>query len=360
VPEDDWQRAVLGDVAASAAEPGPPPAAPTPAPVSPPPADVPPPAVADLPPPPPEPPAPAPGLPPEAAALLTGKPRRGDSVPRRLGRSLRGIVGSSAARVTAEVTAVARQLQQPVTTGRQIVVTSVHGGAGKSTVSALLGCAYAHYRPDPVLVMEANPTLGTLPVRLAAPSLRWTMSDVAKVVNPSMRFDQVIGYLVGLPEGGWLLPGSKGQIGARVSLAEYQTVAVALRRYFAITVVDCETLPGELARSALAGAQARVLVAPATAEGVAAARTVLEWMGSVPRPMLPGTVVALNSTSPHTAIDLAAARRYLRVGDVSVVHLPYDRHLAAGGAVRLPLLGQETRDATARLGAELLDRAVRR
>ncbi len=353
MPQDDWQRAVLNDVAAPAAEPVPPPTAPAPAPVAPPPA------VADAPPPAPEPPAPAPTLPPEAAALLTGKPRRGDSAARRVGRALHGVL-SSTARQTAEVTAVARRLQQPITTGRQIVVTSVHGGAGKSTVSALLGCAYAHYRPDPVLVMEANPTLGTLPVRLAAPSLRWTMSDVAEVVAPSMRFDQVIGYLVGLPEGGWLLPGSRGEIGARVSLAEYQTVAMALRRYFAITVVDCETLPGELARSALAGAQARVLVAPATMEGVAAARTVLDWLGSVPRPMLPGTVVALNSTSPHTAIDLEAATRYLRVGDTPVVHVPYDRHLAAGGAVRLALLGQETRDATARLGAELLDRAVRR
>ncbi|GAA1901259.1 MinD/ParA family ATP-binding protein [Streptantibioticus ferralitis] len=361
MPEDDWQRAVLNDVtarsAAAAMDPGP--ADPVPAIAAP--AVVPlPPAAADVAPPSPEPPAPAPVLTPEAAALLTGKPRRGESAARRVGRSLRRLVASSAARETAEVTGVARQLQQPITTGRQIVVTSVHGGAGKTAITTLLGSAYAHYRSDPVLVMEANPTLGTLPVRLDAPSLRWTMSDVARVVAPSMRFDQVIGYLVALPEGGWLLPGSKGQIGARVSLDEYQTVAMALRRYFAITMVDCESLPGELARSAMAGAQARVLVAPATVEGVASARTVLEWMGSVPRPMLPGTVVALNATSPHTAIDLPAAERYLRVGDVRVVHVPYDRHLAAGGAVRLALLGQRTRDAAARLGAELLDRAVRR
>lgn len=82
-----------------------------------------------------------------------------------------------------------------------------------------------------------------------------------------MPFDQILGYLVALPEGGWLLPGSRGQIGARLELAAYQSVAVALRRYFAITVVDCESLPGELARSALSAAQSRVLVAPPPSRG---------------------------------------------------------------------------------------------
>jgi MinD-like ATPase involved in chromosome partitioning or flagellar assembly len=305
-----------------------------------------------------QPPALVPALPSEAEALVTGKPRKGDSAGRRIVRGLRRLVASSTARESGEVTRVARELQQPITTGRQIVVTSVRGGAGKTTVAALLASAYAHHRPDPVLVMEANPTLGTLPVRVGAPSLRWTMSDVARVVTPSMRFDQVIGYLVGLPEGGWMLPGSKGQIGAQVSLEEYRDVAVALRRYFAITVVDCESLPGELARSAMAGAQARVLVTPATVDGVASTRSVLEWMGSLPRPMLPQTVVALAETAPHTAIDLAAAARYVQVGDVRVVRLPYDRQLAGGGAIRLSLLGEATREAVARLGAELLNRAV--
>ena len=371
--EDDWQRAVLGEVGGrTSAETGPSTVSamenhqpvdgdswaqqqsPTPGHVVPPPPPVAPAARAV----PLQPPALVPVLAPEAEALVAGKPRKGDSAGRRLARGLRRLVASSAAWETDEVTRVARELQQPITTGRQIVVTSVRGGAGKTTIAALLASAYAHHRPDPVLVMEANPTLGTLPVRVGAPSLRWTMSDVARVLTPSMRFDQVIGYLVELPESGWLLPGSKGQIGAQMSLEEYRDVAVALRRYFAITVVDCESLPGELARSAMAGAQARVLVTPATVEGVASTRSVLEWMGSLPRPMLPRTVVALTETTPHTAIDLAAAARYLRLGDVRVVRLPYDRQLAGGGAIRLSLLGEATREAAARLGAELLNRAV--
>jgi MinD-like ATPase involved in chromosome partitioning or flagellar assembly len=308
----------------------------------------------------PAPPAPVPALAPAAEALRSARARRGESVARQARRTLRKLVPSSAARESEEANRVTAPLRQPISTGRQIVVTSVRGGAGKSTVAALLGSAFARYRPDPVLIMEADPALGTLPVRLGAPALRWTVADLAGVVGPQMRFDQIIGYLVALPEGGWLLPGSRGQIGAQVSLESYQRVIVALRHYFAVTVVDCETLPGELARSAMSAAQARVLVAPATVEGVTSTRPVLEWMAGMPRPMLSRTVVALVSTSPDTALDLAETVRYLSVSDgVSVMAVPYDRHLAAGGAIRLPALGHHTRDSALRLSAEVLARAIR-
>ncbi|MEU6174624.1 MinD/ParA family protein [Streptantibioticus parmotrematis] len=306
------------------------------------------------------PPQPVPALPPEAAALSVGKPVRGDGLPRRALRSLRTLFASSSAADVERVERVAALLQKPVTTGRQIVVTSVHGGAGKTTLAALLGSCYAHHRPDPVLMIEANPTLGTLPARVGAPTLLWSAAEFARVVTPHMRFDQVIGYLAGLPEGGWLLPGSKGQIGAQLGLSDYQRVATALRRFFAITVVDCETLPGELARSAMAGAQARVLATPATPEGVAATRAVLEWMGSLPRPLLRGTVVALTHTTPHQSLDTARAARYLGIGEVRVVAVPHDRHLARGGAIRTGLLGRPVHAAATELGAQLLDLATAR
>jgi MinD-like ATPase involved in chromosome partitioning or flagellar assembly len=305
-------------------------------------------------------PTPVPALVPAAEALRAARTRRGESVAQQARRTFRRLVPSSAAQRTEEENRVAAELRQPIRTGRQIVITSVRGGAGKSTVAALLGLAFARYRPDPVLIMEADPALGTLPVRLGAPTLRWTVEDLAAVVGPQMRFDQVIGYLVGLPEGGWLLPGSRGQIGAQVSLDSYQKVIVALRRFFAVTVVDCETLPGELARSAMSAAQARVLVAPATVEGVTSARPILEWMAGMPRPMLNGTVVALVSTSPDAALDLDEAARYLRVAEgVSVMAVPYDRHLAAGGAIRMPALDQGTRDCATRLASDILGRAIR-
>ncbi|AZM89723.1 hypothetical protein D1J60_15685 [Streptomyces sp. W1SF4] len=287
-----------------------------------------------------------------------GRPRHGDPLARRTLRTLRGALGSSVAKAVAAETELATQVQQPVTTGRQIVVTSIRGGSGKTTVTALLSRTYNHFRHDPVLTLEADAALGTLPVRLGVQSLRWTCADLAQIVRPSMQLTDITGYLVPLPDGGWLLPGSQGRIGAQVDVATYRTVMVALRRYFGVTVVDCETLPGEVARTALDTAHARVLTTPATAEGLVSTHAVLDWLGSLPVPVLPRTVVVLTVQSPHPAVDLGKAVEKLRATGAGVVVLPYDRHLASGGAVTSELLAFQTREASVRLAAEVLQRAV--
>ncbi|MFI9270242.1 hypothetical protein ACIGXM_05970 [Kitasatospora sp. NPDC052896] len=366
---DDWQRSLFGDLGGAAAPAPVPAAVPMDGPMDGPmdrpahgpaaPAQAVPPAarfaprLAKV-----EPPSPVPTLDP-ALGLVRGKPRSGDSAAVRTGRALRRLLSSSAAQEVERAARFAREIQQPVTTGRQIAVTSIRGGAGKTTVAALLGATFTHYRRDPVLLMEAEPALGSLPIRAGAQELRWTFDDLAQLITPSMPFDQVLGYLTKLPEGGWLLPGSRGQIGARLDLATFQQVAVALRRYFAITVLDCGSLPGELARSALSAAQARVLVAPASVEGVTSTHTVLSWMSGLPRPLLPTTVVVLAETTPHPRLDLAAASAHLRVEGAEVIGLPYDRHLAAGGRIDTARLALGTRERTSRLAAELLNRAVR-
>ncbi|MFF4365629.1 hypothetical protein [Streptomyces sp. NPDC001594] len=292
------------------------------------------------------------------AGAPVGRPRHGDPLMRRTLRTLRGALGSSAAKAVAAETGLATQVQQPVTTGRHIVVTSIRGGSGKTTVTALLSRTYNHFRHDPVLTLEADAALGTLPVRLGVESLRWTCGDLAQIVRPSMQLTDITGYLVPLPDGGWLLPGSQGRIGAQVDVATYRTVMVALRRYFGVTVVDCETLPGEVARTALDTAHARVLTTPATAEGLVSTHAVLDWLATLPVPVLPRTVVVLTVQSPHPAVDLAKATEKFAATGAGVVVLPYDRHLASGGSVRTELLGEGTRQAAVRLAAEVLQRAV--
>jgi MinD-like ATPase involved in chromosome partitioning or flagellar assembly len=281
------------------------------------------------------------------------KPRHGEGMASRALRGLRRTVSSSAAREVAETTAIAEILQQPVTTGRQIAVTSIRGGAGKSTLAALLGTTYAHYRQDPVLVVEADPALGSLPLRLGAETLRWTTGDLADIVEPQMSLLDVTGYLVQLPGNAWLLPGSQGQIGAMLDSKAYERVMISLRRYFGMTVIDCETLPAEVARVALSASQARILAAPATLEGITSTYAVLQWMQGLPPHVIAGTVVVLTELVPHAGLDVAKAAQKLTSTGASVQVMPYDRHLAAGGAIRTGLLAHETREAATRLAADV-------
>ncbi len=289
----------------------------------------------------------------ELADVGRQKPRRGESAMARAMRAVRRTVSGSAAREVAETTRTAKVLQQPVTTGRQIAVTSIRGGAGKSTLTALLGTAYAHYRKDPVLFVEADPALGSLPLRLGGQTLRWTTGDIASLVEPHMSLLDITGYLVQLPGNAWLLPGSQGQIGAMLDPASYGRAMVALRRYFGVTVVDCETLPAEVARVALYASHARVLATPATLEGVTSTHAVLQWMRGLPRQVTAGTVVVLTEPAPHPGLDLDAAVKKLTATGVSVHVLPYDRHLAAGGTIRTELLARPTREAATRIAADV-------
>ncbi|WP_406148913.1 MinD/ParA family protein [Streptomyces sp. NBC_01012] len=294
---------------------------------------------------------------------LTGairKPRHGEPLVSRAAQAVRRIVSSSAAREVTEITRTAERLQQPVRTGRQIAVTSIRGGAGKTTVAALLGTTYAHYRQDPVLLVEADPALGSLPLRLGSPSLRWTTGDVANIVEPQMSLLDITGYLVQLPDNAWLLPGSQGRIGAMLDTRAYERVMVSLRRYFGVTVVDCETLPAEVARVALSAAQARILTAPATLEGVTSTYNVLEWMQGLPRHVIDGTVVVLTEQVPRAGIDLGKAAQRLQSTGAGVQVLPYDRHLAAGGAIRTELLARSTRQAATRLAADVFQLSQKR
>ncbi|MEV1043683.1 MinD/ParA family protein [Streptomyces sp. NPDC049916] len=288
------------------------------------------------------------------------KPLRGETLLVRTSRVVRRIVSSSTAREVAEITSTATALQQPVTTGRQIAVTSIRGGAGKTTVAALLATAYAHYRRDPVLLVEADPALGSLPLRVGAETLRWTTSDLADIVEPQMSLLDVTGYLVQLPDNAWLLPGSQGRIGAMLDASAYERVMVSLRRYFGVTVVDCETLPAEVARVALSAAQAQVLATPATLDGVTSTYAVLQWMQGLPRYMVQGTVVALTSTAARPGIDVAAAAEKLRSTGAAVHVLPHDRHLAAGGVLHTDLLARPTRLAATRMAAEVFQLSQKR
>ncbi|MEW1798635.1 MinD/ParA family protein [Streptomyces virginiae] len=288
------------------------------------------------------------------------KPRHGEPFTARALRAVRRTVSSSAAREVAEATRAAELLQQPVTTGRQIAVTSIRGGAGKSTVAALLGTTYAHYRQDPVLFVEADPALGSLPIRLGAESLRWTTGDVADIVEPQMSLLDITGYLVQLRDNAWLLPGSQGQIGAMLDTPSYERAMVALRRYFGVTVVDCETLPAEVARVALSASQARVLATPATLDGVSSTYAVLQWMQGLPPHMLASTCVVITEQAPHCGVDLADAVRTLEAAGPSVHVLPYDRHLADGGHIRTELLAHSTRQTAARLAADVFQLSQKR
>lgn len=289
---------------------------------------------------------------------LVRRTAHGDPLMRRVSRGVRKAVGASAAdevRMSADVEAV---LTRQVPSSRQIAVTSIRGGAGKTTVAGLTATVIAQHRQDRVLAVDADSGLGSLPLRLGVHTER-SLHDLA--ASSPRTFEEASRFLGRNADGLWVLSGTAGgRITHELDLNTFKVAAGQMSRYFSAMVVDCGAgLLPELQRGILAGAHAQVMVTPGTVDGALSARGALEWQArNGYQHLLTRTVIAFVTHTPHVDADLTRAAQLLSGGGMPVVHLPYDRHLATGTAVESARIGQETRAAATRVALEAFTRAT--
>jgi MinD-like ATPase involved in chromosome partitioning or flagellar assembly len=246
------------------------------------------------------------------------------------------------------------RLQQPVTTTRRIAVTSLRGGAGKTTIATLMATALAQHRHDRILLVDADPEFGTLGLRLGIAAAPQPQEFTGRQFES---FEQALPLLTRTDSGLWILPGTN----AALDLEAFKAVSASLHRFFAIVVIDCGAgLDGVLPRDILANAHSHLHVSPGTADGAASAHRALEWLSANGyRGLVPRTVVAFATHAPHSRVNLAPTAEFLRSHGIAVVDLPYDRHLASGGVLAPSLLAESTRHAAIDIAAEALTRTHR-
>jgi MinD-like ATPase involved in chromosome partitioning or flagellar assembly len=292
-------------------------------------------------------------------AGLTRTHRHRDPPALRATRAVRRVLGVGTSREVREAAAYAEQLRQPVTTARRIAVLSVRGGAGKTTVTTLLATALAGGRNDRVLAVDAAPGLGSLALQAGATS-RSSVTALGRAA-PLRNFEEAEPHLGRADSGMWLLTGPPGDAGEPdPPTPTYQAAVAALSRFFAVLVTDCgPDASSDLNREILADAHALALVTPATVDGLVSAYSGLGWLRRTLAALASRTVVVLVNHSPHAdGADLKRGSRALASQGVRVARFPYDRSLAAGARIEPHLLGEQTRQATLRLAADLLTFAV--
>jgi MinD-like ATPase involved in chromosome partitioning or flagellar assembly len=282
----------------------------------------------------------------------------GDPLMRRVGRGVRRAVGAAAADEIRRTADVEQVLTRPVSSTRQIAVTSIRGGAGKTTVAGLTATVIAQYRQDRVLAVDADSGLGSLPLRLGVRTER-SLHDLTSA--NARTFEEAAGFLGRTADGLWVLSGTAGgRITHELDLATFKAAAGLMTRYFSALVIDCGAgLLPELQRGILADAHAQVMVTPGTVDGALSAQGALEWQArNGYGHLLSRTVIAFVTHTPHVDADLTRAAQLLSGGGMPVVHMPYDRHLATGTAVESARIGQETRAAAIRVALEAFARAT--
>jgi MinD-like ATPase involved in chromosome partitioning or flagellar assembly len=282
----------------------------------------------------------------------------GDPLVRRVSRGVRRAVGASAADEVRRTADVEQILSRAVPSCRQIAVTSIRGGAGKTTVAGLTATVIAQYRRDRVLAVDADSGLGSLPLRLGVRAER-SLHDL--IARAPRTFDEAAPFLARTADGLWVLSGTAGgQITRELDLATFKMAAGSMSRYFSAIVVDCGAgLLAELQRGILSDAHAQVMVTPGTVDGALSARGALEWQArNGYQHLLTRTVIAFVTHTPHMDADLTRGAQLLSGGGMPVVHMPYDRHLATGTTVESARIGQETRAAAIRVALEAFARAT--
>lgn len=288
-------------------------------------------------------------MPPQALARGTA---HGDPLGQRMGRGARRMVGGGPAKEMARLT---EQIRVPVPAPRRIAISSIRGGSGKTTIAALVSTVLAHYRDDRVLVVDADPDLGSLALRLGVAPQR-TLAELAEA-PPPQSFEDVLPYLAQHPSGLWVLPGTRReQTGHQLRQEHYDAALEAASPFFAVTIVDCGAgLLNELSGAVLDDADALALVTAGTVDGALSANGALDWLAAENRAtLIARTLVTLVTHAPHQATDLGQARSMLQRHGCGAMELPYDRQLAAGTVLDPSRLAEATRSTAMRVAATLL------
>ncbi|WP_245623297.1 MinD/ParA family ATP-binding protein [Spirillospora albida] len=281
---------------------------------------------------------------PMPAVDLVRRSRHGDPLARRMGRGVRNAMGGGG-REARDRAAFAELMQRPVPSSRRIAIASVRGGAGKTTMAALVATELARHRADRVLAADADAELGSLPLRLGVrPQL--SLFDLA--AQPPRTFEEAERFLTRTPHGLYVLSSTRGgRIAGEFTLDTFQTALSAVSRYVAATVVDCGAgILTEVNRGVIAGSHGLVLVTPGTVDGALSARGALEWFAANnQQELLPRSIIAMVSHAPQVDADLRRAHEMLTAWGLPVVFVPYDRQLATGGPVDVDRVSAAARTA---------------
>ncbi|MGI8694596.1 MAG: AAA family ATPase [Geodermatophilaceae bacterium] len=250
-----------------------------------------------------------------------------------------------------------RRIRTPVTGRHRIAVVSLKGGIGKTTTTACLGLTLSHYRGDRVVAVDANPDAGTLAERLTGEATR-TVHDLLAGLSEIGSYTDVSAYTYLAERLQVLASGQDPEMSHAFDEEQYRVVVGVLERYFNIIVTDSGT---GLLHSAMAGtlalADSLVVVGAPSVDGATRAAKTLDWLVAHGYDDLVfRSVAVISSVRPATKNrDLTPIREHFADRCRTVVEIPYDPHLVAGGRIAMSELRRPTADAFLALSADVAD-----
>ena len=241
---------------------------------------------------------------------------------------------------------------------RFVPVVSRKGGVGKTTVTTLLGMALADARDDRVIAIDANPDRGTLAERIARTSGK-TVRDLVRVSGDVAGYND-LSNIVARDETRLdvLASDTDPRVSEAFNDVDYNTVASLAAHYYSIVLTDTGTgIVHSVMEATLQRADQLVVVAGLSVDEAKLASETLTWLETNGyAEQVRGAIVVVNNARPGAPLvrpeELEA---HFKTRVRSVVHMPYDPHIAAGSAITFRDLQPQTRQAVRELAAVVVE-----
>lgn len=249
---------------------------------------------------------------------------------------------------------------RPIYLPRRIGVVGLKGGVGKTTLSILMASTYARSRPEPVLLVDADTSYGSMMLRTGTTPIA-SSKDLAVMGDPGS-LNVLAGALGRTRDGLWVLP--SGRNPAESAAMDERTYVGAMRavyQHFPIMLTDCGAgMAGPLMHRILVGCHSLVLATSPSLDGILATHNALRWLASSELVGLVSRSIVVLTGVPDRGlgIDLQATRERFAPLCKDVQVIPRDAHLSTGGFLDLDALAPETRRAATLLAASALDAAL--
>lgn len=255
--------------------------------------------------------------------------------------------------------ALQNRIRRSVRGSYEIGVLGLKGGAGKTTVTAALGSAFAHVRGDRILAVDADPVSGNLGERVG----RQTAATVADLMaNRALSHYNDIRAHTSTNAVNLEVLAAAEYNGARSPLSEedWARTLATVPRYYNLVLADCGTdLFSPAARGVLAAASGVVILSGASIDSARQATVALDWLrNNNYLDLLSRACLVINQVAPGEStkvVDELVRHFRQRIAPGRVLVLPWDEHIAAGTEVQFDLLSTGYRRRIIELAAALSD-----
>lgn len=245
------------------------------------------------------------------------------------------------------------KIRRPLRGDYRIAVMSLKGGVGKTTTTVALGGVFSSIRHDRVIAIDANPDLGTLAQRVAAPGPA-TIRDLLNAEDTS-KYASIRQFTTQAKSRLEVIGSERAPaVSESFSDEDYRHAVDILQHHYNVMLTDCGT---GLMHSAMSGvlelANSLVLVTSPALDGAQSASATLDWLNLHGYEQLAAnSVVVVSAAHPENAtIDMEQLIAHFRSRTRAVHVIPFDRHLSEGATVDLDRISKETKQAYMELAA---------